>query len=78
MAQRQQALAKVILQDPAVESLSSFIGVDGQNTTLNSGRIQINLKPHDARSDSATDVIHRLQDKLAAMVNHDTAPPASS
>jgi multidrug efflux pump len=65
MAQRQQALAKVILQDPAVESLSSFIGVDGQNSTLNSGRIQINLKPHDARSDSATDVIHRLQDKLA-------------
>ena len=45
MSQRQQALAEVILQDPAVESLSSFIGVDGTNTTLNSGRIQINLKP---------------------------------
>ena len=45
MAERQQALARVILQDPAVESLSSFIGVDGTNTTLNSGRIQINLKP---------------------------------
>ncbi len=45
MAERQQALARVILQDPAVESLSSFIGVDGTNTTLNSGRILINLKP---------------------------------
>ena len=49
MAERQQALAEVILQDPAVESLSSFIGVDGTNTTLNSGRIQINLKPLDER-----------------------------
>ena len=46
MARRQQELAKVILKDPAVESLSSFIGVDGTNTTINSGRIQINLKPH--------------------------------
>ena len=45
MAERQQALANVILHDPAVESLSSFIGIDGTNTTLNSGRIQINLKP---------------------------------
>ncbi len=45
MAERQQALAQVILQDPAVESLSSFIGADGINTTLNSGRILINLKP---------------------------------
>ena len=45
MAERQQALARVILQDPAVESLSSFIGIDGTNTTLNSGRIQVNLKP---------------------------------
>ena len=49
MAERQQALAAVILKDPAVESLSSFIGVDGTNTTLNSGRIQINLKPLDER-----------------------------
>ena len=48
MSERQQALAQVILKDPDVESLSSFIGVDGTNTTLNSGRIQINLKPHDA------------------------------
>ena len=46
MAERQQALATVILQDPAVESLSSFIGVDGTNATLNSGRFLINLKPH--------------------------------
>ena len=45
MALRQQALAAVILKDPAVDSLSSFIGVDGTNSTLNSGRIQINLKP---------------------------------
>ena len=45
MAERQQALAKAILEDPAVESLSSFIGVDGTNTTLNSGRMLINLKP---------------------------------
>jgi multidrug efflux pump len=51
MAERQQALAKVILKDPAVESLSSFIGVDGTNTTLNSGRIQINLKPLAERKD---------------------------
>ena len=49
MAQRQQALAQVILQDPDVDSLSSFIGVDGTNTTPNSGRIQINLKPRDER-----------------------------
>src|SRR5579885_506484 len=65
MSQRQQALAKVILQDPAVESLSSFIGIDGVNTTLNSGRIQINLKPLEERKVSAMDVIRRLQPKLA-------------
>ena len=57
MAQRQQALAHVILQDPAVESLSSFIGVDGTNTTLNSGRILINLKPLDERDASASEII---------------------
>src|SRR5207245_6384484 len=57
MADRQQALATVILRDPAVQSLSSFIGVDGINTTANSGRIQINLKPLDERRVSATDVI---------------------
>ena len=67
MAERQQALAKVILEDPAVESLSSFIGVDGNNPTLNSGRFLINLKPLKKRDDSAPDVIRRLQDKLAAV-----------
>ena len=61
MAVRQQALAKVILNDPAVESLSSFIGVDGTNTTLNSGRILINLKPPSQRKTSAEQVIRRLQ-----------------
>ena len=65
MAERQQELAKVILQDPAVESLSSFIGIDGTNTTLNSGRILINLKPLEERKISATDVIRRLQPELA-------------
>ena len=65
MAERQQALAKVILQDPDVASLSSFIGVDGTNTTLNSGRIQINLKPHEERDANASEIIERLQKKLA-------------
>ncbi len=64
MAERQQALARVILQDPAVESLSSFIGVDGTNTTLNSGRILINLKPLHKRDASAIEVIRRLQPEL--------------
>ncbi len=61
------AFADVILKDPAVESLSSFIGVDGTNTTLNSGRIQINLKPLEDRKISASDVIRRLQPQLAAV-----------
>ena len=65
MADRQQALTRVILEDPAVESLSSFIGIDGINTTLNSGRIQINLKPIEERKISASDVIRRLQTRLA-------------
>ncbi len=65
MSRLQQSLAKLILQDPAVESLSSFIGIDGVNTTLNSGRIQINLKPLEDRGISASDVIRRLQQKLA-------------
>ena len=67
MAQKQQALAQVILKDPAVESLSSFIGVDGTNTTLNSGRILINLKPLDERKINATDVMRRLQLDLAGV-----------
>ncbi|MGA2510424.1 MAG: MdtB/MuxB family multidrug efflux RND transporter permease subunit [Candidatus Acidiferrales bacterium] len=65
MAQRQQALAAVILKDPDVVSLSSFIGVDGTNMTPNSGRIQINLKPRDARSSTSSDIIRRLQPQLA-------------
>jgi multidrug efflux pump len=64
MAQRQNALAGLILKDPAVDSLSSFIGVDGTNTTLNSGRYLINLKPHGTRDDVET-VIRRLQDAAA-------------
>jgi multidrug efflux pump len=64
MAAQQQQLAAVILQNPAVDSLSSFIGVDGTNTTLNSGRIQINLKPLKDRN-SATDVIADLQSAAA-------------
>jgi multidrug efflux pump len=60
----QQSLSKIILKDPAVDSLSSFIGIDGTNTTLNSGRIQINLKPLEERKLSATDVIRRLQPQL--------------
>lgn len=65
MAARQQELAKIILQDPGVQSLSSFIGVDGINTTPNSGRIQINLKPLEQRRVSASDIIERLQPQLA-------------
>jgi multidrug efflux pump len=64
MAQRQQALARAILRDPAVESLSSFIGVDGANATLNSGRMLINLKPHSQRA-GADQVIRRLQDGVS-------------
>ncbi len=64
MAEKQQQLTHLILQDPAVESLSSFIGIDGTNTTLNSGRIQINLKPLEERKINASDVIRRLQPNL--------------
>jgi multidrug efflux pump len=64
MTKAQQDLAKVILQDPAVESLSSFIGADGTNTTLNSGRMSINLKPLDQRDLSASDVVRRLNNSL--------------
>jgi multidrug efflux pump len=65
MAERQQALARVVLQDPAVESLSSFIGVDGTNATPNSGRMLINLRPLAERGVHASDVIRRLQPELA-------------
>jgi multidrug efflux pump len=64
LADRQQALAKVILKDPDVVSLSSFIGVDGTNMTPNSGRIQINLKPRDERKADSTEIIRRLQPQL--------------
>ncbi|MBX9900028.1 MAG: MdtB/MuxB family multidrug efflux RND transporter permease subunit [Burkholderiaceae bacterium] len=66
MAERQQVLGRAILRDPAVESLSSFIGVDGSNPTQNSGRILINLKPL-AQRDHVTSVIERLQTKLASI-----------
>jgi multidrug efflux pump len=65
LAQRQQELAKVILRDKDVDSLSSFIGVDGTNTTPNQGRIQINLKPRDERSDDSSAIIRRLQPEVA-------------
>ena len=64
MAEKQQQLAKIILDDPAVESLSSFIGADGTNTTTNSGRMSINLKPLNQRHMNASDVIRRLKTKL--------------
>ena len=65
MSERQQALGRVILRDPAVESLSSFIGVEGNNPTLNSGRFLINLKPLAQRDGNASEVIQRLQTSLA-------------
>ncbi|WP_350580470.1 MdtB/MuxB family multidrug efflux RND transporter permease subunit [Pseudomonas sp. HY2-MNA-CIBAN-0224] len=68
MSQRQQELGKIILQDPDVESLSSYIGVDGDNATLNSGRMLINLKSHSERSDSASAVIARLQPQVDKLI----------
>jgi multidrug efflux pump len=68
MARRQSELAAAILEDPDVVSLSSFIGVDGTNITLNSGRMLINLKPVDERSASASDIIRRLQAQTAGLV----------
>ncbi|WP_027910916.1 MdtB/MuxB family multidrug efflux RND transporter permease subunit [Pseudomonas sp. URMO17WK12:I4] len=67
MSERQQRLADVILKDPAVASLSSYIGVDGDNPTLNSGRMLINLKPHAERDVSASEVIERLRPELAKL-----------
>ena len=67
MADKQQELAQVILKDPAVASLSTFIGVDGTNTTLNSGRVLINLKPLGERGISASEVIRRLQPEVAKL-----------
>jgi len=68
MAERQQILAAAILKDPDVQSLSSFIGVDGANTTLNSGRFLINLKPHDERHATASEIIRRLKRETAGVV----------
>ncbi|HUM06768.1 MAG TPA: multidrug efflux RND transporter permease subunit [Terriglobales bacterium] len=65
MSQKQQALAEIILKDSNVESLASFIGVDGTNLTPNSGRIQINLKPRDDRKATASEIIRELQRELA-------------
>ncbi len=65
MADRQQALAVAILTDPDVQSLSSFIGVDGNNVTLNSGRFLINLKPRDQRTSTVAEVIRRLRSEIA-------------
>jgi multidrug efflux pump len=67
MAERQQALAQAILQDPDVDNLSSFIGVDGTNNTLNSGRLLINLKPHEDRATDVTAVIRRLRQETASV-----------
>jgi multidrug efflux pump len=67
MADRQQKLASIILKDPDVESLSSFIGVDGTNTTLNSGRILINLKPHDARKSDIAAIMARIKTATALL-----------
>jgi multidrug efflux pump len=67
MAQKQRELARAILQDPEVVSLSSFIGVDGTNMTPNSGRIQINLKPRDERSDDVTQIIRRISDNVQSV-----------
>ena len=67
MSERQRALADVILNDPDVESLTSFVGVDGTNPTLNSGRMLINLKPRDARTLSASQIIRRIQRETASL-----------
>ncbi len=69
MATQQEALAAAVLKDPDVTSLSSFIGVDGTNTTLNSGRFLINLKPKDGRRDDVTAVIRRLQQEVQGVPN---------
>ena len=67
MAERQQQLAQALLQDPSIESLSSFIGVDGVNVTVNSGRILINLPPHDQRDESLFEVMARLRERAASV-----------
>jgi len=68
MSDRQQALAQMVLSDPAVLNISSFIGIDGTNTTLNSGRMLISLKPITDRNESASEIIRRLQSKLHSVI----------
>ncbi|RWR01170.1 multidrug transporter [[Pantoea] beijingensis] len=67
MAQRQQEVASIIMKDPAVQSLTSYVGVDGTNPALNSGRLQINLKPLSERADRIPVVITRLQEQIATL-----------
>ncbi len=67
MAQRQQEAVKVILQDPAVATVASFIGVDGVNESVNTGRMQVALRPHDLRAEQASVVMRRLQERLSAV-----------
>jgi multidrug efflux pump len=64
MAERQQALARLVLRDPAVAGLSSIVGIDGVNTSINSGRLLVNLKPHEARPERAPHIIARLQEAV--------------
>lgn len=66
MAERQQELAKTVLKDPAVANISSFIGIDGTNLTMNNGRMLITLKPLSQRTDSAAEVIRRLQQQISS------------
>lgn len=67
MTERQQQITALVLQDPDVQSVSSFIGVDGSNITLNSGRLLINLKSHEERDSHASDIIRRLQERIAGI-----------
>jgi len=67
MSRRQQALSDAILQDPAVENLASYIGIDGDNLTLNSGRLLISLKPHSERRETASEIIERLNQRLQSV-----------
>ena len=68
MAGLQRQLADAILRDPAVENVSSFIGIDGDNPTLNSGRFLINLKPRDERQLTASEIVRRLQKEVSGIV----------
>ena len=67
MTRRQSDLAEILLKDPDVESLSSFVGVDGSNPTLNTGRMLVNLKPRDDRKDTVVPIMHRLQQAAAGI-----------